>query len=329
MRARVEIPDCAMPGQHGVYVAFDGSGEVLYIGRTHDLSTRLSGHRSQSPWYLRLRSVEFTPCAGPHEARVLEKSMIATFRPELNVNDGGPQQFSKRQALPDWTAAKLVGLHEACADRGRGPKSPENERLNNYIRALREGGWTLAAIGQALTMTREAVRLRHRRATKADGRLGVPPVPRKVKPKKRRPPQIPAVAVAEMRELQVPARQVKGTTPLDSPLRVATERYTELIAEWHLRGVSMYRISQQMGVTPLAIRARLARHGYMEEVKGLPGNVKYGTPFVRRKRTCHLGHPLSGDNLRLINGDPARRACRACARRRSNEYHARQKAGAA
>lgn len=326
MRIDVTLPEAAVRGQHGVYVCFDSDGEVLYIGRTMDLFQRVLQHRSTAAWFKQMRSIEFTPCDGPNEARHVEKSMIETFHPAANINDFRPQQTSTRQRLPEWTVAKLVAMHEACVESHW--QASENERLNNYIRALRDAGWTLAAIAEGLRMTREGVRLRSLAAVKADASPGVPSLPVKPKPTKKVKPSIPADVLARLLELKAEATQVRGWTPLDSPLRIASERYSELMAEQHLAGVSIYRIAKQLGVTHLAVRARLARHGYMEEVKGLdqapylerrwlgPGGFKSGT--------CKRGHDVTDPtNVRHINGDAKRPICKACERLRTDAYRER------
>lgn len=329
MRIDIEIPEVAVRGQHGVYVVFDERGEVLYIGRTFDLYRRLLGHRSQSAWFREIRSLEFTSCDGSSEARALEKSMIATFHPESNVNDFMPQQFSKRQTLPAWTVAKLVTMHEECVALRGQPEA--RERLDNYILALRNAGWTLAAIAEGLTMTREAVRLHQNRATRPDDSPGVPPIPVKLKPAKKVKPSISVTDLNRLKELQAQAVQVRGWTPSDSPLRAATERFSELLAEHHLAGVSIYRIAKQLGVTHLAVSARLARHGYIEDITGLPRNTRYGTRVWKRHTpspwadgTCRRGHDVTDPaNVRHINDDSSRPICRLCERVRCDEYQKR------
>lgn len=281
MRIEVELPEAAVAGQYGVYVVFDGDDDVLYIGRTKDLYARMRGHRSQSAWFRQMRRVEFTPCDGLTEARAVEKSLISAFRPDANVNDFSPQQRSSRQRLPEWTVARLTWMFEAASESFT-KDCPENDALNNYIAALRQAGWTLAAIGEGMGVTREAVRLRQLRATRIDTHSHIPAVPVRIKPTKKPRPVIPPTTLALLLELKAQAMQVNGVTALDSPLRVASERYSELLAEQVLAGVSIYRIARQLGVTHLAIRARLARHGYMAEVKGLPNNTRYGTRVHNR-----------------------------------------------
>lgn len=332
MRIDVTVPECAVRGQHGVYVCYDEAGEVLYIGRTMDLFRRLLGHRSQSAWFKRMRSIEFTPCDGPNEARDVEKSLIETFHPAANINDFAPQQRSVRQTLPGWTVAKLVSMHEACVDSHWG--DADNDRLNNYIAALRDAGWTLAAIGEGLRMTREGVRLRQLRATRPDASPGIPAVPVKVRPAKKVKPTIPDDVLPVMLRLKEQAQRVNGPTPLDSPLRVASVRYSEMLAEQLIRGVTIYRMSKQLGVTVLGIKARLARHGYVNNLDYMPQ-----VPFEERvwkspaagfeTGKCKRGHDMTNQaNVRHINGDPKRPVCKPCERIRVAEYRARKEAAA-
>lgn len=324
-RIDIEIPVEAADGRHGVYVLTDAEGGVLYIGRTMRLFSRLTAHRNAKAWWPTVRGLEWVACDGPNEARLVEKEFIGLYRPGNNSLDYKMPKGSRRQQLPDWTAAKLVELHEATI--GHRGESDENTALNIYIAALREAGWTLAALSLPLSMSREAVRIRQAAAPTTRTTLGVPRPPAKAKPAKKVRPQIPPDALRVMKALHADARQVRGWTPVDSPLREASVRLTELIAEHHLAGVSIYRIAKQLEVTHLAIRARLARHGYMEPVKGLD-QPDYGTPFTlgRDLSHCMRGHEFSGDNLLLINGDPKRRVCRACNRIRAQKHKAKRKA---
>lgn len=332
MRIDIEIPSDAAPGRFGVYVLFDSEGEVLYIGRTKHLGQRLQNHRGTSPWFRHIRALEWTPCDGPTEARLIEKQLISAFRPDANTNDACELLGAKRQRVPDWVAGKLVGLHEDCVRHPR--DAAAKSRLDNYIMSLREAGWSLAAIGLPMAMTREGVRLRSLSAT-GPSVLQAPLSPQRVAARararagKRKPGRapgadVPAPIAAELRRLHVEAKKVRGPTPLDAPSRVASERLTELIADQHLAGIGIHRIALALGVTDLAVRARLARHGYIEPVKGLR-QTPYGTPMpAGPKGHCKWGHELAGENVRLVNGDPKRRVCRECESRRAREYRARQ-----
>lgn len=280
MRYDLTLPDDAKPGRFGVYSLFDEDGALLYIGLSGDLPSRLRNHRNTKPWWKWVRTMEWTACDGPTEARKVEKELIATHRPWCNTVDKRPLPRRSRQVVPENIGAKLVELHEAEVLAGRGDNEVERDLLNCYLAALREVGWCLEPLGLPINMSRERVRQRAAAApTTATTYPVVPPPPtRKAQPEKKFKPVIPPADLAEMKRLQADARRVNGLTPLGSPLRAASERYTELLAQHHGRGVSIYRIAKQLGVTHLAIRARLARHGYSEPLDYLPGNTRYGTP---------------------------------------------------
>lgn len=184
-------------------------------------------------------------------------------------------------------------------------------------------------------MTREGVRLRQMRATRSDATPGIPALPVKIKPAKKVKPTIPADVLRVMLNLKQDAQLVRGPTPLNSPLRKASERYSEMIAEQVANGVTVYRISKQLGVTVLAVKARLARHGYINNLDYMPQ-----VPFEQRpwmppshrnkvEGVCKRGHDQTDQaNVRHVNGDPARPICKPCERIRSDEYRARKKAAA-
>lgn len=159
------LPAAAVPGQHGAYLIRDATGSVLYVGHTSHLRRRLAkGHRYTATWYARMASIDFIPCDGVDEARVLEKALIALHRPAANLNDVLTEP-APRHRLPDRHVARLVELYEACADAPLRDREAQDDALDGYIAGLRRDGWTFRAIGHALTMTRQAIHQRLGRAT--------------------------------------------------------------------------------------------------------------------------------------------------------------------
>lgn len=78
--------------EHFVYRAFNAAGELLYVGCTKHLTTRLSAHRGQSRWGS--QAVRVTAC-GPYNyetARQIEYDAIETERSLHNYS-------SERRAL--------------------------------------------------------------------------------------------------------------------------------------------------------------------------------------------------------------------------------------
>jgi hypothetical protein len=141
-------------------------------------------------------------------------------------------------------------------------------RLAMTLRLAAREGWTFVALAQPLGLTRERVRQLANGATgHADG-IDVPAPPQRPAPQPPGPPPPPSPAlgeeeVAHLRRMWKMARKVNGATPADHPLRVLSRQFSAELAAAHSRGVSVYRIAKQLGVSHSAIRYRLGRHGYM------------------------------------------------------------------
>jgi len=147
--------------------------------------------------------------------------------------------------------------------------------LPYLARVLRDSGWTLSAIAEPLGLTRERVRQIINSATDKDyesladfaNSIGFeipapPPKPVLEERKKSVRPTVGQENIERMLELQPFARQVRSNSPL---YRAEGEEYTRLIAYEHLeRGVSLFSLSKELGVTHGALRFRLVRYGYKE-----------------------------------------------------------------
>lgn len=140
-----------------------------------------------------------------------------------------------------------------------------NER-NDYIVALRNAGWTLQAISDAIGVTRERVRqiVAETKPAIIFDEIPLPPIVyEKPKPVYVEPN---AETLARLLELQPLAKQVRGTSPA---FRDEGEEYSRLLHEAHtVQGVTIYRLAKRLGVTPASIRFRLARYGYLPTLSG-------------------------------------------------------------
>lgn len=143
-------------------------------------------------------------------------------------------------------------------------KVRDSDFRNSYIKALRDEGWTLESIAQATDMTRERIRQIAEFTVSSDLGQGVsvPSLP-VVEPKLKRVPANPAPeTLKRLLELQPLAQQVRSSA---KRFRVEAEEYTGLL--WKAvseEGVTLYRMSQLLGVTHSALRFRLIRYGYLE-----------------------------------------------------------------
>lgn len=84
----------SVPDAPGVYLMFDEEGEVLYIGKSIRLRTRLLSYRSARPdqvsnKVLRLvcavRDIRWEPCKSDQEACLRENFLLRNYRPPFNV----------------------------------------------------------------------------------------------------------------------------------------------------------------------------------------------------------------------------------------------------
>ena len=79
-------------GPFGVYHCYDESSNLLYVGRSNNVSRRMKAHRSQSGWFNRCASVGIIYCDSLDEAKELEDKSILELFPEFNqaTNKTGP-----------------------------------------------------------------------------------------------------------------------------------------------------------------------------------------------------------------------------------------------
>lgn len=146
--------------------------------------------------------------------------------------------------------------------------------LLSYVVALREGGWTFESMAKPLGVSRERVRQLYNEVlpfetelalkTARDNGFVVPerPIiaPKATAPKKYRPAPSPEV-LTRLRELQPYAEKVRANS---TRYRAEAEEYVALLnSERTERGVSMWRLAKELGVTHAAIRSRLVRYGYL------------------------------------------------------------------
>lgn len=142
------------------------------------------------------------------------------------------------------------------------------DELDSYIRDLRNAGWTLRTLGEALGLTREAVRLRESKAAYKqlpyhNCVVPLPPVRERVIKKPRVVKQVPEQLLSQLKELLPLAQRLRGAMREDHPYRVASRQFTKLAWEAHTKyGVSVYTIAKQLGTSVGTIQFRFVRYGY-------------------------------------------------------------------
>jgi transposase-like protein len=186
------------------------------------------------------------------------------------------QYWTKHQRVPLGFGAVLAAM-----------RATGNPQLDAYLVAAVSRGWTLVALGDALGITREGVRLRCLRFPGFVGEVpDVPEPPRR--PIAHRPPRKRLLIKPEMaeklREMQAVAATVNGGMATDHPARRVSEEFAATCADLVAQGVSVYTIAKAIGVTHNAIFFRLARHGYRQPA---PSQSRF--PYRNRK----IGDPAS------------------------------------
>lgn len=84
--------------KHSVYLHRAADGRVLYVGITIDLKKRTATHRSHSPWWGQVASVEVESLQPDNgTARVRERALIRQYEPPNN-RDGNPARDREDEA---------------------------------------------------------------------------------------------------------------------------------------------------------------------------------------------------------------------------------------
>lgn len=144
----------------------------------------------------------------------------------------------------------------------------KDSRLPMVLKVAHLNGWPLRALGDAVGVSHEWVRLLVRRANGAARDLPDVPLPPRESPPPLKAPQrqlrVNPDLADRLREMQRVVRSVNGSTPADAPERRVSVEYAAQLHALTLQGVSIYHLAKVIGVAQNAIRSRLARHGYRE-----------------------------------------------------------------
>jgi hypothetical protein len=230
--------------------------------------------------------------------------------------------------LPDFVVCDIKALEEW----------EHHHALKVYATCLRNAGWSGRSISKAFRRNVNWAydhylddpdverSLRDYRLITGLG-LTVPTIPPKNtgvkidrrKLRKRATPE----TLQRLRELREISRNYRGY----DRHREAAQEYTRLL--WHaitVEGVTTYSLAKDLGITHAAIQTRLVRYGYLITQGTSPAyRPLSGRPDRESREACPHGHPMTGDNLRIISttGD---RVCKTCERIRAQRYNARKRA---
>lgn len=238
--------------------------------------------------------------------------------------------------LPDHIKEALKSAYQTYhqAAESRSEDRPAAARtLANLGAAGRHAGWSIKVLAEPTGLTAE--RLRQIIKSYSDGATPeVGAFPKYVAPRKA-PPPTPVKRVhltkreaAQLRKLAPDAKENKGSLPLNSKYRKASEQFSELLKKHHTRGVTWREMSDATREWPAwpipdevheeireaeeagekdpyppthriaGLRMRAARHGYG---KGAPPSIKpyqrkfiYDKPKAKKPETSSSKKSTSG-----------------------------------
>lgn len=184
------------------------------------------------------------------------------------------EKVKKNMRLPDSVRLEFENMVES------------SEKRNAYMRLLRDKGWTLQAIADAVgDISRERARQCVESVSSEDAavilgsrHIPIPDLPDKPERPKPAPRPMPSEeTLTRLRELKPLAAQVRYS---HGQYRDEAEEYVALL--WHahtVEGVSVYRLGKLLDVLPCGIESRFVRYGY-KETKG--SSVSYNAIKYRK-----------------------------------------------
>jgi predicted GIY-YIG superfamily endonuclease len=105
------------PELHVVYRAFDGAGQLLYVGCTSEPKVRVAAHRTSAPWYPQAARWTYEPHPDRKAALAAEAAAIRAERPLHNV----------RMRITAEQEALIEAVREAQRERERGLAAARSE----------------------------------------------------------------------------------------------------------------------------------------------------------------------------------------------------------
>lgn len=142
--------------------------------------------------------------------------------------------------------------------------------LRQRVLALTLAKWPLRAIGDPLDAPRSTVRMWKLGADPSGDLPTVPECDRAARERGERTVRfrmdVPPADRKQLKKLAESARNVRGRTPKDAPVRKDADKLDKMIDSYISRNVPVKRIATHMGVTPRAVAARYGR--YLERKDG-------------------------------------------------------------
>jgi predicted GIY-YIG superfamily endonuclease len=233
-----------------LYRLYNSSDELLYVGITRDLFSRLSTHRTVQSWWSEVDYYSVKEYRSRDEAVAQESYLIATVQPEYNQIPG------KRIKSPEL-------ITETIFKTKRHIPLPLEEveylgSLNGdeaYARAaeLRKAGWSLKHITSSMRVTPDPYSLRNRMRFFVNTVTGVPvPIPPPTLEEERKSKTIPRSYLTDREKEQIKeyatySAKLRPEYKDDHPVVVKVNEYRVLVVSLRHRGVMTQDIAIAAG----------------------------------------------------------------------------------
>ena len=88
--ANHSIPTSGPQGQHALYRFYGDTGQLLYVGITHDPGKRLAQHMTTKHWWTSVRGIALEWYTNREDAAAAERRAIRVERPLMNLQRPAP-----------------------------------------------------------------------------------------------------------------------------------------------------------------------------------------------------------------------------------------------
>lgn len=233
-----------------LYRLYNSSDELLYVGITKDLFSRLSAHRDSKSWWSEVDYYSVKEFRTREEAEALEASLIATAEPEYNQIPGIKPKDSELPSEPRTRPKRNIPLP---------PEEVEYlSSLNGdeaYARAseLHSVGWSITQITAAMRVNPDRYSLRNRIRFYVNNVTGVPiPTPPLNAQEERKLRTIPRSYLtdeekAQIKEYATYSARLRPEYKDDHPVVVKVNEYRVLVVSLRHRGVVTQDIAVAAG----------------------------------------------------------------------------------
>ena len=233
-----------------LYRLYTAADELLYVGITKDLFTRLAAHQNWQPWWSDVDHYSVKEYKTREEAEVAEAAAIAIESPEHNQIRGVSSAVDLTTSEKLHRARRHIPLPAAEAEY---LGSLNGDDAYSRAAELKRAGWSLVQINAAMRVTPDPYSLRTQIRYRANATTGVPvPVPELNREQERKTRAVPRSYLTDeekntLKEYAKYSAKLRPQYTDEHPIAVKVNEYRELVVELYNRGVQLQDIADAAG----------------------------------------------------------------------------------